>query len=165
MKHPNLGEIDSLSERFLTELSLRSELGPSRVSKTDRVEVVFPAKDPEVGNIHVWLDGDEVTVGIGESFHTHFESYLDSSVSKEEGEFEAIRSALDFISDFMKGRLILDVKYRGDRPTGATVRAPGEKRKASATVGIGLKHITSRIRNRRTGTRRYSWNGPLKREG
>jgi hypothetical protein len=108
MRHADLTDVDSLSRKFLAELELRPDLGAAQVSRTGRVEVVFPAQHPEVGNIHVWLD-DEVTVGIGEHFHTHFEAYLDSSMPREEGEVQAVKNALAFISDFMQGNLILEV--------------------------------------------------------
>ena len=90
-------KLDSLSRRFLTEVR---EAFPDRcldIKVTDRLKVVFPAEHPDVGEIHVWLDREEVTVGIGHFYHTHFETYLDESLPKDDAEAQAVAEAIAFI--------------------------------------------------------------------
>src|SRR5687767_7169197 len=64
---------------------------------TDRLVVTVPALHPETGDIVARLDGDEVTVSLGEHFHCHFETYIDETGSLAERERLAAERAVDFI--------------------------------------------------------------------
>jgi hypothetical protein len=51
------------------------------LSSDSNVVATFPALHPQVGDVTVWDDGGEVTVGIGEITHTHFEAAEESMSS------------------------------------------------------------------------------------
>jgi hypothetical protein len=56
-------ELDSLSKRFLTELERMVPRSNFQTDFTDRFIVTIPARDIEVGDITVWLEG-EITVTV-----------------------------------------------------------------------------------------------------
>jgi hypothetical protein len=86
---------------------------------TDRLVVTIPALHPETGNIVVWLDDDEVTVGIGEHFHCHFETYVDDTVAPDDRNRVAAERAVEFIGNFMSDSIVLRVEREGGRVASA----------------------------------------------
>lgn len=104
MNDIDLSKLDSLSRCFLAEVQKSFPDQNLEIKLTDRLEVVLKAKSPEFGNIHVWLDGDEVTVGIGDFYHTHFETYLDNTVPKDEAESMAVSESINFIKRKERGQ-------------------------------------------------------------
>jgi hypothetical protein len=111
--------LDSLALAFRTAFQYR--LGDVRAQEdfTDRLVVTVPARHRETGDIVVWLDGDEVTVGIGEHFHCHFETYLDESVPQPERERLAAERAVDFIASFMTDTIVIRVTRERGRVVSA----------------------------------------------
>jgi hypothetical protein len=118
--------LDSLSRAFRDALGERLPAVRRVEHFTDRLIVTIPAQHAETGPITVWLDGDEVTVGIGERFHTHFEAYLDASdLPQAERERRAAAQAAGFIADFMADRILLRVtRDGGSAGTRAVESAP-----------------------------------------
>jgi hypothetical protein len=114
------------------------------VKMTDRPELVIPAQHPETGELHVWLDGDEVTVGIGEYFHTHFSIYDYSSDIRRDNEKEAAGKAVRFIQDVLADRVVFHVFSRS---TGSYYRT---------------SHNPPSLK---PGDREFIWSGPFEREG
>ena len=111
--------LDSLACEFRT--ALRRQLSEVDVSErfTDRLVVTVPARHPETGAIVVWLDGDEITVQIGQHFHCHFETHLDEGVAPTEGERLAVQRAVDFIVEFMADSIVLRVSRQRGRVVSA----------------------------------------------
>ena len=107
--------LDSLSREFRAALLHRLPDLKYREEFTDRLVVTIPAHHPETGAITVWLDGDEVTVGIGEYFHTHFEAYLVERTEPTQTERErgAAARAVAFIADFMADEIVLRISRDG----------------------------------------------------
>ena len=131
--------LDGLSQLFLHELEGTFPSEEWEATFTDRLEVVIPATDARFGEIHVWLDADEVTVGIGQFFHTHFETYLDDSLSKSEANRQAATGAIEFIQGVVSDRFVLVIYYKGEDPTQARVIPLGEKGRDSRVMPIGQK--------------------------
>lgn len=111
--------LDNLSRSFLAELE---RLVPREVFRTefsDRLVVTIPARNQDVGDITVWLDADEVTVGIGQIHHTHFEVYAQSpSETLQEREQAAAERAAQFIHDFMDEKIRVQVQFEHGRCLG-----------------------------------------------
>jgi hypothetical protein len=78
-------KLDSLSQRFLTELARVVPRDSFQTEFTDTFIVTIPARDAEVGDITVRLDG-EVTVGIGKLHHCHFDANTQSAATLEDRE-------------------------------------------------------------------------------
>jgi len=153
-------KLDSLSTLFLGRLGTTFPHGQYEASFTDRLEVRFPAVHQEVGDIHVWLDGDEITVGIGDYFHTHFDTYFERDTPEDQAESQAVENALIFINDFLSEKIVLEISYSGLKPTAADVHyLEGEGTAPWVSTGSLLGLIANRLRRRRT-TKHYVWSGP-----
>ena len=119
--------LDPLAREFRAAFRRQLADKDSYEEFTDRLVVTIPALHPETGSIIVWLDGDEVTVGIGEHFHCHFETYLDETVAPDERNRVAAERAVEFIANFMSDSIVLRVQREGDRVASAgtfSVEAP-----------------------------------------
>jgi len=111
--------LDALAREFRRVLQQRLKHISLREEFTDRLVVTIPGAHPETGDIVVWLDGDEVTVGIGEHFHCHFETYLEEGQPQVERERLAAERAVDFIASFMSDSIVLRVTREGGRVVSA----------------------------------------------
>ncbi len=154
-------KLDSLSQRFLAELNWFFPETDLDITYTDRLEVVFPAKHPDVGEIHVSLDGDEITVGIGTFYHAHFETYLDDTMPKEEAEAQAVSDALRFIQDFIQDKTVLSLIFRGNQPIGANLSHSDSAPACSCMATFGIKDLFARIFGWNRKYKSYKWSGPV----
>jgi hypothetical protein len=155
--------LDQLSRLLLDAMEAFFPREAWEATFTDRLEVVISAADPRFGDIHVWLDGDEVTVGIGEYFHTHFETYLDDSVSKSEADRKAATEAIEFIRQVVSDMYVLEIHYKGNHRTRAQIVPLGETGRYSVTVSIGEKSggIWKRLFPTKERIDRYVWSGRM----
>lgn len=136
---------NSLFDQFLSQLkSNLSDIELITNSPPDAA-LTIPAKNPETGDIKVWDDGVELTVGIGKIFHCHFDStvFFHDNVSKEKAEEKCIDSAVAFIEDFLAERTILYIRYSDGKP--------------------GMSGIVNRQNVEATpkNTRMFVWSGPI----
>jgi hypothetical protein len=126
--------LDSLARKFRAVFQQRLGDMQPREEFTDRLVVTVPALHPETGDIVVWLDGDEVTVGIGEHFHCHFETYLDEGVPQAHREGLATERAVEFIEAFLADSIVLRVRREGGRVVSAGTH-PVDTQQASPDAG------------------------------
>ena len=89
--------------------------------------VTFAAKHPEVGDVQIQDDGDEVTLFAGNFTHGHFSNY--DNVPVEEKEKEIAEEVVDFLSKLFADQVVLWGSHMGGG--GWRVIDPGspEKRK------------------------------------
>jgi len=73
---------------------------------------VFPAIHPQVGEIQIHDDGDEITLVAGNFTHGHFSSY-DESLSREQKAEQIAGSVVDFLEELFADRIILWGSHRG----------------------------------------------------
>ena len=130
---PNL---DSLSQRFLTELERVVPRDSFRKEFTDRLIVTITARDSEVGDITVWLDGDEVTVGIGKLHHSHFEVYTQRAELLDEREQAAAENATGYIRDLLDDRIHIQVQYELGRCKGSCSWYPEHADRPRLIAGV-----------------------------
>lgn len=135
--------LDSLSAAFFQELESIVPDYERFVAFSDRPEVIIPAKHSETDEMHIWLDGDEITLGIGEHFHTHFSTYYFNSDDPIENERQAVREAITFIRDVLADKVVV---YISSRIAGSYYRG---------------SHGASSLK---PGMREYIWSGPVVRE-
>ena len=107
-------KLDSLSQRFLTELERVVPRDSFQMEFTDSFIVTIPARDAEVGDITVWLDG-EITVGIGKLHHCHFDANTQSAATLDEREQAAAESAASYIRDILNDRVHFQVQFEAGR--------------------------------------------------
>ena len=129
-------KLDHLSQRFLCELERIMSRESFRTEFTDRLIVTIPARDPEVGDITVWLDGDEVTVGIGQLHHSHFEVCAQPEATLDAREQEAARSATSFISDILDERVHFQVQFENGRCRGSSSWYPEHSERLRTLSGV-----------------------------
>lgn len=113
-------EPDSLSQRFLSELERVMPRDGFRTEFTDRLIATIPARDAEVGDITVWVDGDEVAIGIGKLHHCHFEVYTQTHLTLDEREQAAAESAASYVRDVLDERVHFQVQFKAGRYRGSS---------------------------------------------
>ena len=67
---------------------------------------VFPAVCPEVGDIEIYDDGNELTVVAGYFTHGHFSNY-DDGLSDDQKAETIVEAVLDFLENLFADRVIL----------------------------------------------------------
>jgi hypothetical protein len=113
-----------------------------KVGGADGPVVVFAAAHPEVGDVEIYDDGDEVTVIIGKFTHEHFPSY-DAALAPAEREERVAEHVVTFLEQLFADRVEIfgGVRGGGWRPRGAKPRG--------------------RISKFLFGRKTYVWSGPL----
>jgi hypothetical protein len=124
LKSEDEGRLDSLAREFRAAFQRRLPHVDACEEFADRLVVTIPALHPETGAIVVWLDGDEVTVGIGKHFHCHFETYLDQGIPEAQRARLAAQRAVDFIALFMADAIVLRISRQRGRVVSAMTVAP-----------------------------------------
>ena len=127
---------DSLSKRFLAELERLVPCDSFRTEFTDRLVVTIPARDAEVGDITVWLDGDEVTVGIGQLHHCHFEVYTQTHPTSDEREQAAAESAASYVRDVLDEKVHFQVQFEAGRCRGSSGWYPEHSERLRPLSGV-----------------------------
>jgi hypothetical protein len=129
-----LAGLDSLSRTFLPMWRTRPPARFAHESFTDRVTLTIPAKSAAVGPLVLYLDGDEITLSIGDHTHCHFSAYA-AVGSASEIEREITEKAIRFVEDLLADRVVIWSRREGGHvrsggtyfvdETGHTGRDPG----------------------------------------
>src|SRR5262249_14426951 len=107
-----------------------------RTEFTDRLVVTIPARNAEVGDITVWLDGDEVTVGIGKLHHCHFEVYNQTPPTLDAREQAAAESAASYVGDILDERVHFLVQFQAGRCRGSSSWYPEHSERLRPLSGV-----------------------------
>ena len=67
---------------------------------------VFPAIHPEVGDVQIYDDGDELTLVAGNFTHGHFSNY-DNTLLPEQKAEEIVQDVLNFLEALFADRVVL----------------------------------------------------------
>ena len=73
---------------------------------------IFPAIHPDVGDVKIHDDGDELTLIAGNFTHGHFSNY-DSSLMKAEKEQEIVEQILEFLERLFDDQIVMFGSHRG----------------------------------------------------
>lgn len=76
------------------------------------VMATFPASHPDVGDVTVWDDENEVTVGIREITHTHFET-TEGSMSPSVMAQQVTADVVHFLENLFADRILLWRSWSG----------------------------------------------------
>jgi hypothetical protein len=87
-----------LQERFHGR-GLRTGLPPDPIA-------VFPGIHEAVGDVSVWDDGEEATVGVGTITHGHFNPY-DQSLTAEQVSIQVSEDVVGFLEDLFADKVLL----------------------------------------------------------
>ena len=128
-------KLDSLSQRFLTELERVVPRDSFQTEFTDTFIVTIPARDAEVGDITVWLDG-EVTVGIGKLHHCHFDANTQPAATPDEREQAAAERAASYIRDILDDRVHFQMQFEAGRCRGSSSWYPSRSEQLRQLSGV-----------------------------
>ena len=106
--------------RFLRELPSV----PHSEQITNRYELVIPPAHPSVGELRVWDDGDELTIGLGEHHHWHVPLYMYDDAAEARRPELAAATAVDDIRRVLEGRTVLRVTRRAGKVVSSTTYDP-----------------------------------------
>lgn len=108
-------QLNHLSREFLAMLQRVLPDMVFRTAFTDQLVVTIPFRSQEVGDITVWLDEGEVTVGIGQFHHSHFQVSTQSAPTLDERERVAAEIAANYIRDVIGERVRFRVQFAAGR--------------------------------------------------
>ncbi len=102
--------------------------------------IIFPAAHPEVGDVRIWDDGDEVRVEIGDIAHGHFGSY-DEFLTKRQHAECITRAVVDFLDALFSDRIIL---WKGLGGIGGWREVPVKRSYDRRWLPIGHTYVWSK---------------------
>ena len=100
--------------------------------------MIFPAKHPDVGDVQIYDDGDEVTLIAGNFTHGHFSNHDDISLEKREQEIAEV--VADFLDRLFADQVVL----------------------WGSQQGIGGWRVVEPGSDRIPKDSEYVWSGPIK---
>jgi hypothetical protein len=130
-----------LSEKLIPRLLARFPNHGLRLHEGKRPFVSFPAAHPEVGDLRIDDDGNELTISVGRLTHGHFSPTNYQPVAHEEEE-KIIERSIRFLDEVFNDEIefwVADKKMGGWHPRGTEPLVP------------------------RPDMRRFVWSGPVDR--
>lgn len=97
---------DMIREILIPTLETRFPGRDMRLGISPEATVIFPAAHPRVGDVSIWDDGNEATVGIGDITHGHFNPY-DGNLSKSQIAHAVTEMVIDFLDALFSNRVVL----------------------------------------------------------
>jgi len=114
-----------LSQKLKPRLLARFPDRGLRLHEGKEPDASFPAAHPEVGDLRIDDDGDELTISVGQLTHGHFSSGNDQRTAHEREE-ELIERVLEFLDEIFHERVEFWTagKSGGWHPRGGNPLAP-----------------------------------------
>jgi len=69
--------------------------------------LAVPARHPETGGLRLWLQADEVTIGVGERFHDHVATYLYDFADRGAREDAVVEDVIEYVRDVLADRVVM----------------------------------------------------------
>lgn len=101
-----------LAETLLPELQRRFPDRGLRIGVEPESFAFFPAIHPEVGDIQIFDEGDELTVVAGNFTHGHFSNYEDELSVEQKAEL-IVAGVLNFLDELFGDRIVLYGSHAG----------------------------------------------------
>lgn len=110
----------------------------------DSPTLIFPCEHPDVGDVEIHEDGDELTVVLGNFTHTHFDCY-EQNASEADRADSICASVIKLLDDLFADRIELYGSHAG---------SGGFRRRGEKDRGLLSKTLL--------GASSFVWSGPLK---
>lgn len=136
-----------LGDRLIAMLHSQLPHQPMNVGGAAGVVLVFPALHPDVGDIEVHENGDELIVMVGNFTHTHFQNY-DQGLSNAERAERIAEDVAAFLKEVFSDRIEFFGSHTG---------AGGWRKRKPKERGILSKVVF--------GSKTYVWSGPVANDG
>jgi hypothetical protein len=133
----------SITSHLLPKLAATFRAGSFRVSEGSQPVAVFPAVHPDVGDVEIHDDGNELTVVVGKFTHSHFANY-DEGIDDAERATRVVDALVEFLNDLFGDR----IELYGSHESGGGTRH----------LSHGPRGVISRTFLRGQS---YVWSGPL----
>src|SRR5262245_48711562 len=101
-----------ISDVLIPKLQQRFSGRGLRVGSAPSPFAVFPAAHPEVGDVQIYDDGDELTLVAGNFTHGHFSNYEDALSAKQKAE-QVSEDVVNFLEDLFADRIVLWGSHKG----------------------------------------------------
>lgn len=156
-------DIDHMFEKLVSDFKAKFPQITYETEQEDWNAIKIVAKDKNVGDMTISVGWNDITLGIGQIFHLHFR--FDYSQSEpEETENKAILAALSCAKDFFADRMVLRIKYRGNRPVSARVVDPVNNKCLGWIASLGIGSILNALLFQKSEVRDFVWSGPYEAE-
>ena len=126
-----------ISDRLLPALKRHFPEHDFTIGETPQPCAIFSAIHPEVGNIEIHDDGDELTVYLGNFTHIHFSNY-EEKLTEQQAANQIVEDAVTFLVELFQDRVVLWGSHKGGGGCYKRDQKSGRK-----------------------GTKEYVWSGPL----
>jgi hypothetical protein len=143
LSNEQLNRISPLARHFREQFSREFAQVAYVEEFTDRYELAIPPAHPEVGELRVRDDGDELTISVG-PHHWHVPLYLYEDAPEPERARLAAGAAVDGVRDVLEERTILRVTHRGGH--------------LASTQSYSVDHPG--VRPPTAEDKEYTWTGP-----
>jgi len=122
----------------------------------------IPAKNQDFGDMKIYLDTDEITVGLGEHFHTHFDRYsYQDEISNNDVRRNIILDTLEFINEVLNDKILQEVEMQGDKLISSSVTYLG-KTQNGYTKMMTLPGLVRKLFKKDKIKMQYVWSGIYK---
>ena len=148
--------VDDIFESLVSKFE---EEFPHTPYEAEKGDIKIPARDKNVGDMWIYADGNDITIGVGDLFHIHF-PVDHQQPNPVEAIDKAISSALNCVRDFYADRVVLRIKYRGNRPVSARVVDPVNDKCLGWIGSLGIGSILSALLLQKSEVKDFVWSGP-----
>lgn len=149
--------LNELQKRFYSEFITRFHSIVSTEVKDKILVITISANNSDIGNLNIWVDEKEITVGLSKYFHHHFDDYVEKESIKDIKE-EIIETAINFINDMLQGNLIISFTHIGNRVLTTSIRNKTDNAFYSLDLNLLMDKIDG-LKNRKF-VAKYTWFGP-----
>ena len=117
----------SLFRLFVATVQARSDVNNWSLAAASPGVLTYAAKNPETGPIVVYDDGHELTLEIGEHFHTHFGPNFGPTFSRgsDLSDEEVVAELVKVIDDFLSECTFVYKRYVGGEIAGGGLAPVG----------------------------------------
>jgi hypothetical protein len=105
LNEETISKLDPLSQVFLRKVRPALSGVAHREEVTDRLQITVPARSALVGDLQIYLDGDEITMYLGHHTHCHFSLYMAEGDPDPEDKTSA--EAVKFLTDLLEDRVVI----------------------------------------------------------
>ncbi len=135
--------LDPVATEVLRQFEQRFQNLDSEINSNGNLVIYFPAKSAELGEMYIVSEGYEITVYIGDDFHSHFDAYLDEVYYTPKSLEEGVSDVMDFVRGIFEDKIVVEVDYEGGEVLGYEARNIDERRSAPPAKNRSEKHLWS----------------------
>ena len=162
MKNELLQQLDGLTreivKEFENELIRRLPDIKYEYSSSENLDIRIAAVNKNFGDIGICIQCKEITVLIGDRFHTHFDIDVSYKDVADNNSKQVIYDVLQFIEDIINEKILLRVKMSGERVISSSIVYADDINNPIESMAE-LSGLLKGIFSNKASIRLYSWSG------